>query len=105
VGKIGDASSGLRLCAEGSVRRPASRVRIKKVIEAASGKHVWATITTRELADVFCCADEISSEHHRRDRAGIMPRRSDSASAKDRISSIAWRPDGAAHCYPPVSPR
>ena len=45
---------------EGSVRKSGERVRITaQLIDALSGKHVWADRYDRELADVFAVQDEV----------------------------------------------
>ena len=52
---------GVRYVLEGSVRKAGSRIRvIAQLIEAATGKHVWAERYDRGLADVFVMQDEIT---------------------------------------------
>ena len=52
---------GVRYVLEGSVRRAGQRLRITAVlVEAESGKHLWAERYDRVLADVFAVQDEIS---------------------------------------------
>ena len=47
---------------QGSVRRAGARVRINiQLVDATSGKHVWAQKFDRELEDVFLVQDEISA--------------------------------------------
>jgi len=52
---------GVRYVLEGSVRRAGERVRISaQLVEAETGKHIWAERYDRALADVFAVQDEIS---------------------------------------------
>jgi adenylate cyclase len=53
---------GVRYVLEGSVRRAAARVRITgQLVEAASGRHIWAERYDRALDDVFALQDEITA--------------------------------------------
>jgi adenylate cyclase len=52
---------GVRYVIEGSVRKAGSRVRITaQLIDATTGRHVWAERYDRDLADIFELQDEIS---------------------------------------------
>ncbi len=52
---------GVQYVLEGSVRKAANRVRITaQLIDALSGRHVWADRYDRELDDVFAVQDEIT---------------------------------------------
>ncbi len=52
---------GVRYVLEGSVRKSGARVRISaQLIEAASGRHLWAERYDRDLADIFGLQDEIT---------------------------------------------
>jgi len=52
---------GVRYVVEGSVRKAGARVRVNvQLIEAESGKHVWAERYDRELADIFELQDELT---------------------------------------------
>jgi TolB-like protein/Tfp pilus assembly protein PilF len=52
---------GVQYVLEGSVRRAGQRVRITaQLIEAATGKHVWAERYDRELGDIFAVQDEVA---------------------------------------------
>jgi adenylate cyclase len=54
---------GVQYLLEGSVRRGGNRLRISaKLIEAASGHHVWADRYDRVVDDVFALQDEITRE-------------------------------------------
>ncbi len=52
---------GVAFVVEGSVRRAGQRVRVSaQLIEAASGKHVWADRYDRDFEDIFAVQDEIT---------------------------------------------
>src|SRR5437667_5235695 len=52
---------GVRYVLEGSVRRAGNRIRVTaQLVEAESGKHVWAERYDRDLADIFALQDEIA---------------------------------------------
>lgn len=52
---------GVRYLLEGSVRKMANRVRVTaQLIEAESGRHVWADRYDRTLDDVFALQDELT---------------------------------------------
>ena len=52
---------GVRYVLEGSVRKAAGRVRITgQLVEAESGRHIWAERYDRALDDVFALQDEIA---------------------------------------------
>jgi adenylate cyclase len=52
---------GVRYVLEGSVRKVGSRVRVTaQLVEAESGRHVWANHYDRNLADIFALQDEIT---------------------------------------------
>lgn len=54
---------GVQYLLEGSVRRGGNRLRISaKLIEAASGHHVWAERYDRVVDDIFALQDEITRE-------------------------------------------
>ncbi len=51
---------GVRYVLEGSVRRAGNRVRINaQLIDATTGRHVWAERFDRELKDIFAVQDEV----------------------------------------------
>lgn len=53
---------GVRYVLEGAVRVSGSRIRItSQLIEAASGRHIWAERYDRQLDDVFAVQDEITA--------------------------------------------
>jgi TolB-like protein/class 3 adenylate cyclase/Flp pilus assembly protein TadD len=52
---------GVRYVLEGSVRRAGGRVRATaQLIEAESGKHIWAERFDRDVSDIFALQDEIA---------------------------------------------
>jgi adenylate cyclase len=52
---------GVRYVLEGSLRKAGNRIRATaQLIEAESGKHVWAERYDRDLADIFAVQDEIT---------------------------------------------
>jgi adenylate cyclase len=61
-GRVGQ-EQGVRYLLEGSVRRNGDRLRVSaKLIDAASGHHVWADRYDRVVDDVFALQDEITRE-------------------------------------------
>jgi TolB-like protein/Tfp pilus assembly protein PilF len=54
---------GVRYVLEGSVRKSVSRVRVTaQLIDAETGKHVWAERYDRDLTDIFMLQDEITQK-------------------------------------------
>jgi adenylate cyclase len=52
---------GVRYVLEGSLRKSGNRIRVTgQLVEAETGKHVWAERYDRDLADIFVVQDEIS---------------------------------------------
>jgi adenylate cyclase len=52
---------GVRYLLEGSLRKSANRIRVTaQLVEADTGKHVWADRYDRDLADIFAVQDEIT---------------------------------------------
>jgi adenylate cyclase len=52
---------GVRYVLEGSLRRAGNRIRVTaQLVEAETGKHVWAERYDRDLADIFVVQDEIA---------------------------------------------
>src|SRR5262245_3514581 len=52
---------GVRYVLEGSLRKAGNRIRVTgQLVEAESGKHVWAERYDRDLADIFALQDEIT---------------------------------------------
>jgi adenylate cyclase len=52
---------GVHYLLEGSLRKAGSRVRVTaQLVEAETGKHVWAERYDRDLADIFSVQDEIT---------------------------------------------
>ncbi len=54
---------GVHYVLEGSVRKSGNRVRITaQLIDATTGKHVWAERYDRELEDIFAVQDEVTEQ-------------------------------------------
>ena len=52
---------GVRYVLEGSVRAAGGRIRVTgQLVDAATGKHIWAERYDRELRDIFDVQDEIT---------------------------------------------
>ena len=52
---------GVRYVLEGSLRKAGNRIRVTaQLVEAETGKHVWAERYDRDLADIFALQDEIT---------------------------------------------
>jgi TolB-like protein len=52
---------GVRYVLEGSLRKSSNRIRVTaQLVEAESGKHVWAERYDRDLAEIFVVQDEIA---------------------------------------------
>jgi adenylate cyclase len=52
---------GVRYVLEGSLRKAGNRIRVTaQLVEAETGKHVWAERYDRDLADIFVVQDEIT---------------------------------------------
>jgi adenylate cyclase len=52
---------GVRYVLEGSLRKAGNRIRVTaQLVEAESGKHVWAERYDRDLSDIFALQDEIT---------------------------------------------
>jgi adenylate cyclase len=52
---------GVRYVLEGSLRKAGNRIRVTaQLVEAESGKHIWAERYDRDLADIFALQDEIA---------------------------------------------
>jgi adenylate cyclase len=52
---------GVRYVLEGSLRKAGNRIRVTaQLVEAETGKHVWAERYDRDLADIFAVQGEIT---------------------------------------------
>ena len=52
---------GVRYVLEGSLRKSGNRIRVTaQLVEAETGRHVWAERYDRDLADIFAVQDEIT---------------------------------------------
>jgi adenylate cyclase len=91
---------GVRYVLEGSVRRGGNRVRITaQLIEAASGRHLWADRYDRELADVFEVQDEIARTITGELAPGIIAAEMQQARRKDASQLDAWDKTMRAHWH------
>jgi adenylate cyclase len=53
---------GVQYVLEGSVQRSGDRIRINaQLINALTGRHIWAERYERELKDIFALQDEITA--------------------------------------------
>ncbi|MEE8333752.1 MAG: BTAD domain-containing putative transcriptional regulator, partial [Alphaproteobacteria bacterium] len=69
---------GVRYVVKGSVRKSGNRVRVTaQLIEAESGRHVWAERYDRELTDVFALQDELT-----RGIVAVLPGRVEESEAR-----------------------
>jgi adenylate cyclase len=91
---------GVRYVLEGSVRRAGNRVRITaQLIDAASGRHLWADRYDRELADVFAVQDEIARTIAGELAPGIIAAEMQQARRKDASQLDAWDRTMRAHWH------
>ena len=91
---------GVRYVLEGSVRRAGNRVRITaQLIDAASGRHLWADRYDRELADVFEVQDEIARTITGELAPGIIAAEMQQARRKDAAQLDAWDKTMQAHWH------
>jgi adenylate cyclase len=59
--KVVGRELGVRYVLEGSLRKAGNRIRVTaQLVEAETGKHVWAERYDRDLADIFALQDEIT---------------------------------------------
>jgi TolB-like protein/Tfp pilus assembly protein PilF len=99
VAKVG-RELGVRYVLEGSVRRAGNRVRITaQLIEAASGRHLWADRYDRDLADVFAVQDEIAQTISGELAPGILGAEMQQARRKDPDQLDAWDRTMRAHWH------
>jgi adenylate cyclase len=91
---------GVRYVLEGSVRRAGNRVRITaQLIDAASGRHLWADRYDREMADVFAVQDEIAQTITGELAPGIIAAEMQQARRKDASQLDAWDRTMRAHWH------
>jgi adenylate cyclase len=91
---------GVRYVLEGSVRRAGNRVRITaQLIDAASGRHLWADRYDRELADVFAVQDEIARTIIGELAPGIIAAEMQQARRKGAGQLDAWDLTMRAHWH------
>src|SRR6266851_3236291 len=91
---------GVRYVLEGSVRRAGNRVRITaQLIDAGTGRHLWADRYDRELADVFAVQDEIARTITGELAPGIISAEMQQARRKDPGQLDAWDRMMRAHWH------
>jgi Predicted integral membrane protein len=76
---------------EGSVRKAGNRIRITaKLIDGATGGHLWAERFDRDFADIFALQDEISKNVVAALRLKLLP---------EELKAITTRPTANAQAY------
>jgi adenylate cyclase len=84
---------GVRYILEGGLRKAGNRIRVTaQLVEAETGRHVWAEHYDRDLADIFALQDEITERPgacHCRCRAA--PRPAQAAGKPRRLGSLPTR--------------
>ncbi len=76
---------------EGSVRKSGTRLRISaQLIDAATGRHLWAERYDRELADIFDIQDEISKAIVDGLRLKLLPREKEALESRGTESAEAY---------------
>jgi adenylate cyclase len=91
---------GVRYVLEGSVRKAGNRVRIAaQLIDAASGRHLWADRYDRDLADIFEVQDEIARTITGELAPGIIAAEMQQAQRKDAGQLDAWDRTMRAHWH------
>jgi TolB-like protein/class 3 adenylate cyclase/Flp pilus assembly protein TadD len=99
IGKMA-SELGVRYVLEGSVRRAGSRVRITaQLIDAETGRHLWADRYDRELADVFAVQDEIAQRITGAISPGIISAEVQHAQRKEPSQVDAWDRTVRAHWH------
>ncbi len=89
---------GVRYILEGSVRKASNRLRVTgQLVEAETGRHIWADRYDRTLDDVFALQDELDDERGRRDRAEPAPGGDRARQAQAARQSRCLRSGAARH--------
>ena len=95
---------GVRYLLEGSVRRDSNRIRITaQLIDAETGRHVWADRFDRNLVDIFEVQDEITLAVVRAVVPAISQAEQQRAMARPPSSLSAWEAYQRALSEPSVS--
>jgi adenylate cyclase len=82
---------GVRYALEGSVQKAGNRIRINsQLIEAVTGKHVWAERYDRDVSDLFAIQDEITQGIYGALRPHLLAAEADYARRKPPESLDAW---------------
>jgi len=83
---------GVRYVLEGSLRRSSQRVRITaQLIEATTGRHVWAEKFDRELIEIFDLQDEITRNVVASTQTQIMMAEGDAGLGVQQQDLDVWR--------------
>jgi adenylate cyclase len=89
--KVVGRELGVRYVLEGSLRKAANRIRITaQLVEAKTGKHVWAERYDRDLADIFAVQDEIAEAVTIAIAPAIADAERQRAMRKPPVSLDAW---------------
>jgi adenylate cyclase len=95
VVRIADVSRdlGVRYVLEGSVRRAGNRIRVNaQLIDAVSGRHLWAERYDRDLQDLFAVQDELT-----KGIVAVLPERVQSAALDQAIRKTSSSLDAYDH--------
>jgi len=85
------AELGVKYVLEGSVRKAGNRLRITaQLIDATTGKHVWAERYDREIADLFEVQDEVTRSIVGAVAPEFLSAESQTARRKDPAQLDAW---------------
>ena len=93
--RIADVSRdlGVRYVLEGSVRRSGNRIRVNaQLIDAVSGRHLWAERYDRDLQDLFAVQDELT-----KGIVAVLPERVQSAALDQAIRKTRSSLDAYDH--------
>lgn len=89
---------GVQYLLEGSVRRSAQQIRISaQLVDAASGKQIWAERYDLELADVFAIQDEIAERVAGAIEPELLKTEGAQAAARHTGNMTAWGPCAAGN--------
>ena len=82
---------GVQYLLEGSVRRSGQQIRISaQLVDATSGKHIWAERYDLELADVFAIQDEIAERVAGAIEPELLKTEGAQAAARHTGNMTAW---------------
>jgi adenylate cyclase len=82
---------GVRYVLEGSLRKAGNRIRVTaQLVDAETGKHVWAERYDRDLADIFAVQDEITDAVTTAIAPAVADAERHRAARKPPVSLDAW---------------